>query len=246
MTSWQLDSIIVSSFHLLSHCLLSECSSWGYMDHDISLGSSVIELTRVTGVPGSISGPAIYMYFYCIPPFLLHGHSLLLQVRKSSCWTSFSVWGECSHCFHIHCIVKWLNSQQVNQLCPMCRQDWKFKSDTEAMGTWQQWDQCVPNLDLYQCVNVEHCVKIDELVHMTGEVECVLHWYLILNLENYAVFLVHFETILHINTMNKNLISNCSFTLILIKICEKQYHTWREEYISVELYISCKILWIRI
>ncbi|KAK3098035.1 hypothetical protein FSP39_015512 [Pinctada imbricata] len=37
------------------------------------------------------------------------------------------VWGECSHCFHIHCIVKWLNSQQVNQLCPMCRQEWKFK-----------------------------------------------------------------------------------------------------------------------
>ena len=39
----------------------------------------------------------------------------------------FSVWGECSHCFHIHCIVKWLNSQNVNQQCPMCRQDWKFK-----------------------------------------------------------------------------------------------------------------------
>lgn len=50
---------------------------------------------------------------------------------------------------------------------------------------------------------------------MTGEVECVLHWYLILNLENDAVFLVHFDfvTILHINTMIKNLISNCSFTL---------------------------------
>lgn len=62
---------------------------------------------------------------------------------------------------------------------------------------------------------------------MTGEVECVLHWYLILNFENDAVFLVHFDfvTILHINTMIKNLISNCSFTLILIKICEKQYHT---------------------
>ncbi|XP_029646490.2 anaphase-promoting complex subunit 11 [Octopus sinensis] len=37
------------------------------------------------------------------------------------------VWGQCSHCFHIHCIVKWLNSQQVHQLCPMCRQEWKFK-----------------------------------------------------------------------------------------------------------------------
>uniref|UniRef100_A0A182U1F8 Anaphase-promoting complex subunit 11 n=1 Tax=Anopheles melas TaxID=34690 RepID=A0A182U1F8_9DIPT len=35
------------------------------------------------------------------------------------------VWGACSHCFHMHCIVKWLNSQ-ANQQCPMCRQAWKF------------------------------------------------------------------------------------------------------------------------
>ncbi|CAB0030036.1 unnamed protein product [Trichogramma brassicae] len=37
------------------------------------------------------------------------------------------VWGQCSHCFHIHCIMKWLNSQQTSLLCPMCRQEWKFK-----------------------------------------------------------------------------------------------------------------------
>ncbi|PAA60152.1 hypothetical protein BOX15_Mlig024862g1, partial [Macrostomum lignano] len=37
------------------------------------------------------------------------------------------VWGRCSHCFHIHCIMKWLNSQPSKQQCPMCRQDWKFK-----------------------------------------------------------------------------------------------------------------------
>lgn len=37
------------------------------------------------------------------------------------------VWGQCSHCFHIHCIMKWLNSQSVQQQCPMCRQEWKFK-----------------------------------------------------------------------------------------------------------------------
>ena len=37
------------------------------------------------------------------------------------------VWGQCTHCFHIHCIMKWLNSQQAQQLCPMCRQEWKFK-----------------------------------------------------------------------------------------------------------------------
>ncbi|KAG4081139.1 hypothetical protein HA402_011984 [Bradysia odoriphaga] len=36
------------------------------------------------------------------------------------------VWGACSHCFHMHCIVKWLNSQHLNQQCPMCRQNWKF------------------------------------------------------------------------------------------------------------------------
>ncbi|KOX72154.1 Anaphase-promoting complex subunit 11 [Melipona quadrifasciata] len=37
------------------------------------------------------------------------------------------VWGQCSHCFHIHCIMKWLHSQQTRHLCPMCRQEWKFK-----------------------------------------------------------------------------------------------------------------------
>ena len=37
------------------------------------------------------------------------------------------VWGQCTHCFHIHCIMKWLNSQQTQHLCPMCRQEWKFQ-----------------------------------------------------------------------------------------------------------------------
>ena len=37
------------------------------------------------------------------------------------------VWGRCTHVFHMHCILKWLNSQQLQQLCPMCRQEWHFK-----------------------------------------------------------------------------------------------------------------------
>jgi len=37
------------------------------------------------------------------------------------------VWGECTHCFHIHCIMKWLSTQQTQHQCPMCRQEWKFK-----------------------------------------------------------------------------------------------------------------------
>lgn len=47
-------------------------------------------------------------------------------------WDYFLVWGVCSHCFHMHCIMKWLASQQQNQVtqqCPMCRQDWALKSE---------------------------------------------------------------------------------------------------------------------
>lgn len=38
--------------------------------------------------------------------------------------------GRCSHCFHIHCIEKWLNQPHMitNQLCPMCRQEWIIAS----------------------------------------------------------------------------------------------------------------------
>eukprot|EP00117_Sycon_ciliatum_P044394 scpid35886/ scgid32039/ Anaphase-promoting complex subunit 11; Cyclosome subunit 11 len=34
------------------------------------------------------------------------------------------MWGGCKHCFHMHCIMKWLSSQQGAQQCPMCRQPW--------------------------------------------------------------------------------------------------------------------------
>ncbi len=62
----------------------------------------------------------------------LNGNSLFqyrtrLHTDRCSCFC-VAVWGECSHCFHIHCIEKWIaQSQQVNQQCPMCRQEWKFK-----------------------------------------------------------------------------------------------------------------------
>ncbi|CAI8047291.1 Anaphase-promoting complex subunit 11 [Geodia barretti] len=34
--------------------------------------------------------------------------------------------GQCRHSFHLHCIQKWLEAQQMQQQCPMCRQEWQF------------------------------------------------------------------------------------------------------------------------
>ncbi|EPZ34667.1 TPR-like protein [Rozella allomycis CSF55] len=37
----------------------------------------------------------------------------------------FIVWGACKHCFHLHCLMTWLQSQNEKQQCPMCRQEWQ-------------------------------------------------------------------------------------------------------------------------
>ena len=41
------------------------------------------------------------------------------------------VWGECSHSFHLHCILKWIDEDSgegARQHCPMCRREWVFQS----------------------------------------------------------------------------------------------------------------------
>ncbi|RID76617.1 hypothetical protein BRARA_B03580, partial [Brassica rapa] len=37
------------------------------------------------------------------------------------------IWGACNHSFHLHCILKWVNSQTSQAHCPMCRREWQFK-----------------------------------------------------------------------------------------------------------------------
>ncbi|KAL9411294.1 hypothetical protein AB3S75_044981 [Citrus x aurantiifolia] len=37
------------------------------------------------------------------------------------------IWGACNHAFHLHCILKWVNSQTPQAHCPMCRREWQFK-----------------------------------------------------------------------------------------------------------------------
>ncbi|KAI9316367.1 anaphase-promoting complex subunit 11, partial [Dichotomocladium elegans] len=35
------------------------------------------------------------------------------------------IWGECSHVFHLHCLMKWHASSTHGEQCPMDRRPWK-------------------------------------------------------------------------------------------------------------------------
>ncbi|KAF8551927.1 RING/U-box [Imleria badia] len=49
------------------------------------------------------------------------------------------IWGQCSHIFHMHCLLKWLGTAASKQQCPMDRRPWgAFSSPSPsflAMGT---------------------------------------------------------------------------------------------------------------
>ena len=47
-----------------------------------------------------------------------------ISCETKSCET---VIGECGHCFHYHCIKKWLDTNNYRKLCPLCKQNWKYK-----------------------------------------------------------------------------------------------------------------------
>lgn len=40
----------------------------------------------------------------------------------------------CTHNFHLHCILQWLEQETSKGLCPMCRQVFEYRKDTN-MGT---------------------------------------------------------------------------------------------------------------
>ena len=42
---------------------------------------------------------------------------------KSQLANAVTVIGQCTHCFHMHCIGDWLNQEGSKGKCPMCRQD---------------------------------------------------------------------------------------------------------------------------
>ncbi|RYF44762.1 MAG: hypothetical protein EOO38_17255 [Cytophagaceae bacterium] len=34
------------------------------------------------------------------------------------------VWGECTHVFHMHCLLKWIDTESSKGQCPMDRRPW--------------------------------------------------------------------------------------------------------------------------
>ncbi|KAF8717614.1 hypothetical protein AX14_012098 [Amanita brunnescens Koide BX004] len=34
------------------------------------------------------------------------------------------IWGECTHIFHMHCLLKWIGTAASKQQCPMDRRPW--------------------------------------------------------------------------------------------------------------------------
>ena len=38
------------------------------------------------------------------------------------------IWGECTHVFHLHCIMTWFQNSTHGERCPMDRQPWNTAS----------------------------------------------------------------------------------------------------------------------
>jgi len=45
-------------------------------------------------------------------------------------WSWQTVWGECTHVFHMHCLLKWIDTESSKGQCPMDRRPWGESSST--------------------------------------------------------------------------------------------------------------------
>jgi hypothetical protein len=50
----------------------------------------------------------------------------VVRVGREGEWalTARAVWGECTHVFHMHCLLKWIATPSSKQQCPMDRRSW--------------------------------------------------------------------------------------------------------------------------
>jgi anaphase-promoting complex subunit 11 len=63
-------------------------------------------------------------YEACCPTCKVPGDDCPLSKSLQQCALNKSVWGECKHIFHMHCLLKWLETESSKQACPMDRRPW--------------------------------------------------------------------------------------------------------------------------
>ncbi|POW14804.1 hypothetical protein PSTT_02736 [Puccinia striiformis] len=45
------------------------------------------------------------------------------------------IWGECTHIFHMHCLLEWIAQESSKQSCPMDRWPWVTSGGHTEEGT---------------------------------------------------------------------------------------------------------------
>ena len=78
---------------------------------------------------GDVCGICRVPYEGCCPTCKVPGDDCPLSectIRSSGIFfaNSHAVWGECSHVFHMHCLLKWIGTPASKQQCPMDRRTW--------------------------------------------------------------------------------------------------------------------------
>ena len=78
---------------------------------------------------GDVCGICRVPYEGCCPTCKVPGDDCPLSeytTRSSGTFVtnSCAVWGECSHVFHMHCLLKWIGTPASKQQCPMDRRTW--------------------------------------------------------------------------------------------------------------------------
>ena len=109
----QLMKIKIKSWHAIAHWRWDT----GNVDHDEGDGE------------GDVCGICRVPYEGCCPTCKVPGDDCPLSEHttcpsRTIVANNCSVWGECSHVFHMHCLLKWIGTPASKQQCPMDRRTW--------------------------------------------------------------------------------------------------------------------------
>lgn len=80
---------------------------------------------------GDVCGICRVPYEGCCPSCKMPGddcplsaYPLTSRIYEALTFLSWPVWGQCTHVFHMHCLLKWIGTPASKQQCPMDRKPW--------------------------------------------------------------------------------------------------------------------------